>query len=156
MHARPCVSLRMRETLTDILEHLLCLSGTLPDSYSSLTSLQELSVYHNNLSGALPVGYSNITSLQSLLAQHNSFTGMLRRLVMCEHKAKRYLVVLQANFVTSSCVRPDWNKHHSAGTLPAWSNMSSLLKLDLSVNKFSGELKSHSLALACKLSPLLA
>ncbi|RAJ93002.1 Leucine-rich repeat (LRR) protein [Larkinella arboricola] len=53
------------------------ISGTIPESLSSLTNLQQLLLDNNQLSGSIPTSLGNLTQLQSLLLNNNQFTGSI-------------------------------------------------------------------------------
>ncbi|CUG88193.1 GP46-like surface antigen, putative [Bodo saltans] len=103
------------------------LTGTLPDSWSSMTRLQLLLLNSNNLSGTLPSLWSNMPSLQQLRLDDNSFTGTLP--ATWQSWSGMMYISLRGNSLN--------------GTLPAsWSTMTVLSYLYLSYNSFSGSLPS--------------
>ena len=53
------------------------LSGTVPASLSSMTSLQGLNLSHNNLGGAIPASLGTLLALQSLYLNNNQLTGSI-------------------------------------------------------------------------------
>ena len=64
-------------SVTSIILVSLSLTGTIPSSIGSLTSLQYLKVYKNSLSGTIPSSIGSLTSLQQLYLYGNSLSGTI-------------------------------------------------------------------------------
>ncbi|KAJ4911491.1 Leucine-rich repeat receptor-like protein kinase PXC2 [Raphanus sativus] len=100
-------------------------SGKAPSSLGNLVSLKELNLSTNFLSGEIPQSISNCSSLVSLDVSRNSFTGDVLKWMMFSqsslHKRSRNVTFLPSN----------------VGFLQG------LRLLDLSSNRFSGEIPSN-------------
>ncbi|KAG0304273.1 hypothetical protein BGZ98_005730 [Dissophora globulifera] len=79
------------------------LSGTLPESLGSLTALQYLLLYYNNLSGPIPSGLSNLP-LVILDLSHNRLSGSLPS--SAAGWVNMGILNLEQNALTGSL--PDW------------------------------------------------
>ncbi|CAH9080256.1 unnamed protein product [Cuscuta europaea] len=127
------------------------LSGTLPDCWSSLSSLRVLNLGNNhNLSGTLPTSIGSLTSLKALHLEHNKFTSTLPSSM----KNCSSLVSLDLGHNDLFGSIPDWvgesltqlvilvltsnNFHASVPT--SMCHLQSLQVLDLSMNHISGTL----------------
>ena len=67
------------------------LTGSLPDEWSQLTGLYELSAQLNNLTGSLPAAYSNLTDLSSVNLAHNSLNGGILIHAICHNHPRAAL-----------------------------------------------------------------
>ena len=65
------------ESVTSIALSGLSLTGTIPSSIGSLTSLQYLKLKTNNLNGTIPSSIGSLTSLTTLDLQFNQLTGTI-------------------------------------------------------------------------------
>ncbi|KAK9068811.1 hypothetical protein SSX86_012927 [Deinandra increscens subsp. villosa] len=63
--------------LTDLSLNNNHLSGVIPDSFQQLTALTNLDLSANNLSGPLPLSMANLSSISTLHLQENYLTGVL-------------------------------------------------------------------------------
>ncbi|CAH9086023.1 unnamed protein product [Cuscuta epithymum] len=127
------------------------LSGTLPDCWSSLSSLVVLNLANNhNLSGSLPTSIGSLTSLKALHLDRNSFTGALPSFI----KNCSKLVSLHLGHNNLFGPLPDWvgenlpqlailvlrSNHFSASVPTSLCHLQSLQLLDLSMNHLTGSL----------------
>ncbi|CUG93760.1 GP46-like surface antigen, putative [Bodo saltans] len=104
------------------------LSGTLPDSLGSLTSLRSFFLSDNIISGTLPETLASLTNLRNLQANMNALTGPLP-------SSWGSLTVLLTLLL---------NGNHLTGTLPSkWSTMISLQTLALHNTNITGALPSE-------------
>ncbi|CAH9133039.1 unnamed protein product [Cuscuta epithymum] len=127
------------------------LSGTLPDCWSSLSSLVVLNLANNhNLSGSLPTSVGSLASLKALHLDRNSFTGTLPSFI----KNCSKLVSLHLGHNNFFGPLPDWvgenlpqlailvlaSNHFSASVPTSLCHLQSLQLLDLSMNHLTGSL----------------
>ncbi|CAH9133049.1 unnamed protein product [Cuscuta epithymum] len=127
------------------------LSGTLPDCWSSLSSLVVLNLANNhNLSGSLPTSIGSMASLWALHLDFNSFTGVLPSSI----KNCSKLLSLQLGHNNLFGPIPDWvgenltqlavlglgSNHFSASVPTSLCHLQFLQLLDLSMNILSGNL----------------
>jgi hypothetical protein len=61
------------------------LRGTLPESWSALTALEGLSLFNNQLSGSLPDWLSTQTTLRCLTLENSGFSGVLPDLPFAQY-----------------------------------------------------------------------
>ncbi|CAJ1987041.1 surface antigen protein 2 [Leishmania donovani] len=129
------------------------LSGTLPASWSSMTSLATLYLRLTKVSGTLPPQWSSMTSLVSLwLERCERVTGTLP----ASWSSMTSLSDLNLHGTqVSGSLPPQWSSMTSLGTLylrltkvsgslpPQWRSMRSLNVLDLQGAKVSGSLPSE-------------
>ena len=101
------------------------LSGTLPDSWSSLTLLQYLGLSYNQLSGPLPSSWSSMTLLTYLNLFSNELTGTLP--------------ISWSSLTLLNTL--DLAKNQVTGHLPdSWSSMTQMNYLALFYNQLTGSL----------------
>ncbi|CAH9140448.1 unnamed protein product [Cuscuta epithymum] len=127
------------------------LSGTLPDCWSSLSSLQVLNLGNNhNLSGTLPTSIGSLASLKALHLDHNKFIGPLPSSM----KSCSTLASLHLGHNNLFGPIPDWmgesltqlailvlrSNNFYAGVPTSLCRLQSLQLLDLSMNHISGTL----------------
>ncbi|CAH9114848.1 unnamed protein product [Cuscuta epithymum] len=127
------------------------LSGTLPDCWSNLSSLQVLNLGNNhNLLGTLPTSIGSLASLKALHLDHNKFTGPLPSSM----KNCSTLVSLHLGYNNLYGPVPDWvgesltqlvilvlTSNNFYASLPtSLCRLQSLQLLDLSMNHISGTL----------------
>lgn len=124
------------------------LSGSIPESFSELKNLRLLSVMYNDMSGSVPEGIAELPSLETLLIWTNRFSGSLPRSLGRNSKLK-WVDVSTNNFIGSIpediCVSGVLSKlilfsNKFTGGLSSISNCSSLVRLRLENNSFSGEI----------------
>ncbi|PPS02322.1 hypothetical protein GOBAR_AA18336 [Gossypium barbadense] len=128
------------------------LSGSVPDSWGSTgeNKLQYFTLDHNHLSGTIPVSLSKLSELQEVSFSHNLITGsipndigkvtMVRKLDFSYNAINGNLPVsLFSNM--SSLVMLNLKRNKLSGTIPdSVGNISSLVQLDLSENELSGQI----------------
>ncbi|KAK5795676.1 probable leucine-rich repeat receptor-like protein kinase IMK3 isoform X1 [Gossypium arboreum] len=128
------------------------LSGSIPDSWGSTgeNKLQYFTLDHNHLSGTIPVSLSKLSELQEVSFSHNLITGsipndigkvtMVRKLDFSYNAINGNLPVsLFSNM--SSLVMLNLKRNKLSGTIPdSVGNISSLVQLDLSENELSGQI----------------
>lgn len=124
------------------------LSGSIPESFSELKNLRLLSLMYNDMSGTVPEGIAQLPSLETLLIWNNRFSGTLPRDLGRNSKLK-WVDVSTNNFIGSIppdiCVSRVLFKlilfsNKFTGSLSSISNCSSLVRLRLEDNSFSGEI----------------
>lgn len=128
------------------------LSGSIPDSWGSIgeNKLQYFTLDHNHLSGTIPISLSKLSELQEVSLSHNLITGfipndigkvtMVRKLDFSYNAINGSLPVsLFSNM--SSLVMLNLKRNKLSGTIPdSVGNISSLVQLDLSENELSGQI----------------
>ncbi|XP_061351132.1 leucine-rich repeat receptor-like protein kinase TDR [Gastrolobium bilobum] len=124
------------------------LSGSIPESFSELKNLRLLSLMYNDMSGSVPEGIAQLPSLETLLIWNNRFSGSLPQSLGRNSKLK-WVDVSTNNFIGSIppdiCVSGVLFKlilfsNKFTGGLSSISNCSSLVRLRLEDNSFSGEI----------------
>ncbi|KAL3154975.1 hypothetical protein ABBQ38_011503 [Trebouxia sp. C0009 RCD-2024] len=124
------------------------LTGSLPESWSSLSHLEELLLSYNGLTGTLPESYSNLSHLTSLDLSYNVVTGSLP--TAWSQMSQLGSLDLSNNAISGS-LPSQWSRlpleelllsyNGLTGTLPeSYSNLSHLTSLDLSYNVVTGSL----------------
>ncbi|QCE13809.1 serine/threonine kinase [Vigna unguiculata] len=124
------------------------LSGSIPESFSALKNLRLLSLMYNDMSGIVPEGIAQLQSLETLLIWNNRFSGSLPQSLGRNSKLK--WVDASTNSLVGSippdiCVSGVLFKlilfsNKFTGHLSSISNCSSLVRLRLEDNSFSGEI----------------
>ncbi|XP_049387384.1 LRR receptor-like serine/threonine-protein kinase GSO1 [Solanum stenotomum] len=105
--------------------HRCQFSGSIPDSIGNLTQIRELILSHNHFTGHIPSTISKLKHLTSLDLSDNSFSGEILD-VFSNLKELRTLYLSDNSF---------------SGEIPdVFSNLKELRYLDLSDNSFSGEI----------------
>ncbi|KAH0780546.1 hypothetical protein KY290_000144 [Solanum tuberosum] len=66
-------------------------TGSIPESFSHLTSLHELNMSDSNLSGPIPKPLWNLTNIESLLLSHNHLEGLIFQFSIFE-KLKKFFI----------------------------------------------------------------
>ncbi|XP_020207733.1 leucine-rich repeat receptor-like protein kinase TDR [Cajanus cajan] len=136
------------ESLTDLDLSVNFLSGSIPESFSELENLRLLSLMYNDMSGTVPKGIAQLPSLETLLIWNNRFSGSLPESLGRNSKLK-WVDVSTNNFVGSIppdiCVSGVLFKlilfsNKFTGGLSSIYNCSSLVRLRLEDNSFSGEI----------------
>ncbi|MFQ6647235.1 hypothetical protein Gotur_019818, partial [Gossypium turneri] len=128
------------------------LSGSIPDSWGSTgeNKLQYFTLDHNHLSGTIPVSLSKLSELQEVSFSHNLITGsipndigkvtMVRKLDFSYNAINGSLPVSLFSNI-SSLVMLNLKRNKLSGTIPdSVGNISSLVQLDLSENELSGQI----------------
>ncbi|OIV98497.1 hypothetical protein TanjilG_18781 [Lupinus angustifolius] len=124
------------------------LSGSIPESFSELKNLRLLSLMYNDMSGTVPEAIAELPSLETLLIWNNRFSGSLPQSLGRNSKLK-WVDVCMNNFTGSIprdiCVSGVLFKlilfsNKFSGDLYPLSNCSSLVRLRLEDNSFSGEI----------------
>ncbi|KAI3670824.1 hypothetical protein L1987_87466 [Smallanthus sonchifolius] len=125
------------------------LSGAIPESFSSLKDLKLLSLMYNELKGSVPDGIAKLPNLESLLIWDNFFSGTLPQELGKHSNKLRWVDVSTNDFV--GVIPPDicsggelsrlmLFSNYFSGGLSAISNCSSLIRIRLEDNLFSGDI----------------
>ncbi|CAL9004653.1 unnamed protein product [Prunus brigantina] len=109
------------------------LTGTIPDEISHLLNLEGLSIEQNNLNGLFPSSILNISTMRTLSLSFNQLWGSLPANIGLG------LPNLQHLYIAAN----DLN-----GEIPNLSNASTLIKIDLNQNSFTGFIPRTLCALA--------
>ena len=129
------------------------LFGTLPEEWSSLSSLQHLDIVTGDISGTLPSRWSALSQLQHLDLRHHRLSGSLPSAWSAWGDRCEYLALSRNSL--SGTLPVSWSSfsklellglssNNISGPLPVkWSAMKSLAKLDLSFNRLNGSLPSE-------------
>ncbi|KEH37840.1 putative protein kinase RLK-Pelle-LRR-XI-1 family [Medicago truncatula] len=139
---------RKIKPLTDLDLSVNFLSGSIPESFSDLKNLRLLSLMYNDMSGTVPEGIAELPSLETLLIWNNRFSGLLPRSLGKNSKLK-WVDVSTNNF--NGSIPPDiclsgvlfkliLFSNKFTGSLFSIANCSSLVRLRLEDNSFSGEI----------------
>ncbi|KAG5006623.1 hypothetical protein JHK82_024564 [Glycine max] len=136
------------EPLTDLDLSDNFFTGSIPESFSDLENLRLLSVMYNDMSGTVPEGIAQLPSLETLLIWNNKFSGSLPRSLGRNSKLKWVDAStndLVGNIPPDICVSGELFKlilfsNKFTGGLSSISNCSSLVRLRLEDNLFSGEI----------------
>ncbi|KAG4949798.1 hypothetical protein JHK84_043230 [Glycine max] len=136
------------EPLTDLDLSDNFLIGSIPESFSELENLRLLSVMYNDMSGTVPESIAKLPSLETLLIWNNRFSGSLPPSLGRNSKLK--WVDASTNDLVGSippdiCASGELFKlilfsNKFTGGLSSISNCSSLVRLRLEDNSFSGEI----------------
>ncbi|KAJ0752136.1 putative protein kinase RLK-Pelle-LRR-XI-1 family [Helianthus annuus] len=122
------------------------LSGPIPDSFSNLKSLRLLSLMYNNMNGYVPEGIAKLPNLESFLIWDNMFSGTLPQ-ELGKHSKLKWVDVSTNDFVgvipPYICSQGELSRlmlfsNHFSGGLSSISNCSSLVRIRLEDNLFSG------------------
>ncbi|KAK6274006.1 hypothetical protein POUND7_011089 [Theobroma cacao] len=133
-------------TNLDLSDNLI--SGPIPESFSELKNLRLLSLMYNEMNGTVPEDIADLPSLDTLFIWNNYFTGSLPRNLGRNSKL-RWLDVSTNSFIGSIppdiCAGGELYKlilfsNEFTGTLSPLSNCSSLVRIRLEDNSFSGEI----------------
>lgn len=136
------------KSLTDLDLSDNFLSGSIPESFSELDNLRLLSLMYNDMSGTVPEGIAQLSSLETLLIWNNRFSGSVPENLGRNSKLK-WVDVSTNNFVgiipPDICVSGVLFKlilfsNKFSGGLSSIYNCSSLVRLRLEDNSFSGEI----------------
>lgn len=131
--------------------HIDCnsLSGDLPDSLYSLSSLQQLSISSNNLSGQISLKISKLSNLKTLILYGNQFSdelpnvfGNLTELELFDAHSNLFSGSLPSTLSACSKLRVlDLRNNSFHGQIRLeFSGLSNLCTLELGTNRFSGPL----------------
>uniref|UniRef100_A0A803MZ10 non-specific serine/threonine protein kinase n=1 Tax=Chenopodium quinoa TaxID=63459 RepID=A0A803MZ10_CHEQI len=105
------------------------ISGELPKSFANLNKTKHFHMNNNSISGQIPHELSRLPALVHFLLDNNNLSGHLPP----EFSELPNLLIIQLD-----------NNHFDGTTIPAsYSNMSKLLKIDLSSNQLSGSIPSN-------------
>ncbi|XVF89229.1 hypothetical protein PTKIN_Ptkin19aG0113400 [Pterospermum kingtungense] len=130
----------------DLSDNLI--SGPIPESFAELKNLRLLSLMYNEMNGTVPEGLAELPSLDTLFIWNNFFTGSLPRNLGRNSKL-RWLDVSTNSFIGSIppdiCTGGELFKlilfsNKFTGDLSPLSDCSSLVRLRLEDNSFSGEI----------------
>lgn len=130
----------------DLSDNLI--SGQIPQSFSKLKNLRLLSLMYNDMNGSVPEGIAELPSLETLLIWSNFFSGTLPGTLGKNSKLK-WVDVSTNNFLGTIppdiCLKGVLQKlilfsNNFTGELSPLSNCSSLVRLRLEDNAFSGEI----------------
>ncbi|XP_022750209.1 leucine-rich repeat receptor-like protein kinase TDR [Durio zibethinus] len=133
-------------TNLDLSDNLI--SGPIPESFAELKNLSLLSLMYNEMNGTVPEGIAELPSLVTLFIWNNFFSGSLPRNLGRNSKL-RWLDVSTNRFIGSIppdiCAGGELFKlilfsNKFTGNLSPLSNCSSLVRLRLEDNSFSGEI----------------
>ncbi|XP_043701320.1 leucine-rich repeat receptor-like protein kinase TDR [Telopea speciosissima] len=124
------------------------ISGSIPDSFAGLKNLRLLSLMYNDMSGSVPESIAELPLLDTLLIWNNLFSGPLPQSLGRNSKLK--WVDVSTNSLTGS-IPPDicaggtllklmlFSNYFTGGLSPL-ANCSSLVRLRVEDNSFSGEI----------------
>ncbi|KAK8980262.1 hypothetical protein V6N11_061476 [Hibiscus sabdariffa] len=124
------------------------ISGPIPESFAELKNLRLLSLMYNEMNGTVPDGIAELPSLDTLFIWNNFFTGSLPR-NLGKNSKLRWLDVSTNSFIGSIpphiCTGGELFKlilfsNKFTGNLSPLSNCSSLVRIRLEDNSFSGEI----------------
>nr|XP_043629148.1 leucine-rich repeat receptor-like protein kinase TDR [Erigeron canadensis] len=122
------------------------LTGPIPESFSNLKNLKLLSVMYNDMNGSVPDGIAKLPNLESLLIWDNFFSGELPQ-ELGKYSKLKWVDVSTNDFV--GVIPPDicsggelsrlmLFSNYFSGGLSSLSNCSSLVRVRLEDNLFSG------------------
>ncbi|KAK8550478.1 hypothetical protein V6N13_118996 [Hibiscus sabdariffa] len=124
------------------------ISGPIPESFAELKNLRLLSLMYNEMNGTVPDGIAELPSLDTLFIWNNFFTGSLPR-NLGKNSKLRWLDVSTNSIIGSIpphiCAGGELFKlilfsNKFTGNLSPLSNCSSLVRIRLEDNSFSGEI----------------
>ncbi|OMO61843.1 hypothetical protein CCACVL1_23208, partial [Corchorus capsularis] len=124
------------------------ISGPIPESFAELKNLRLLSLMYNEMNGTVPEVIAELPLLDTLFIWNNFFTGSLPR-NLGKNSKLRWLDVSTNSFIGS--IPPDicaggelfkliMFSNKFTGNLSSLSNCSSLVRLRVEDNSFSGEI----------------
>ncbi|KAH0729086.1 hypothetical protein KY289_000274 [Solanum tuberosum] len=128
------------------------ITGRIPESFSHLTSLHELSMGYCNLSGPIPKPLWNLTHIESLFLDDNHLDGPISQFSIFENIKE--LSLLNNNFegpleflsFNRSWTQLEWldfSSNSLTGPIPTnVSGLQNLQRLDLSSNRLNGTIPS--------------
>ncbi|XVE68364.1 hypothetical protein DITRI_Ditri09bG0062300 [Diplodiscus trichospermus] len=137
-------------------------SGSIPTSLGNLTRLRELSLFDNDLSGPIPSTINNLTGLEILQLSNNHLNGQLPNNV-CRDGLLAYFAARNCNFTgqlplslrnCTSLFRVRLQGNQLTGNISeAFGIYPNLDYIELSDNKFYGELSPNQATQLCVIDP---
>ncbi|KAE8689001.1 dicer-like protein 4-like isoform X1 [Hibiscus syriacus] len=130
----------------DLSDNLI--SGPIPESFAELKNLRLLSLMFNEMNGTVPESLAELPSMETLFIWNNFFTGTLPKSLGINSKL-RWLDVSNNSFIGSIppgiCTGGKLFKlmlfsNNFTGNLSPLSNCSSLVRIRVEDNSFSGEI----------------
>ncbi|CAI9293489.1 unnamed protein product [Lactuca saligna] len=124
------------------------LSGPIPDSFSDLKSLKLLSLMYNDMNGSIPEGIAKLPELESLLIWDNLFSGTLpqelgkhSKLISVDVSSNGFVGVIPPDICSQGALaKLMLFSNYFTGSLSSISNCSSLIRIRLEDNSFSGDI----------------
>ncbi|KAL7592230.1 hypothetical protein Lser_V15G33230 [Lactuca serriola] len=124
------------------------LSGPIPESFSDLKSLKLLSLMYNDMNGSIPEGIAKLPELESLLIWDNLFSGTLpqelgkhSKLISVDVSSNGFVGVIPPDICSQGALtKLMLFSNYFTGSLSSISNCSSLIRIRLEDNSFSGDI----------------
>ncbi|XP_026447587.1 leucine-rich repeat receptor-like protein kinase TDR [Papaver somniferum] len=131
------------------------ITGPIPDTFAKLINLRLLSLMYNQMNSSIPRGIENLPNLEALLIWNNLFTGSLPLNLGMNSKLKWVDVSnnnLHGNIPAGICYNRALSRlilfsNSFTGELSTLTNCSSLVRLRIENNSFSGDIFALKLSL---------